>query len=135
MAWTPPTDPENEPRDRIKLAVGDDNADEELLPDEWYDAKLSEPNASEKEIAYLAAMAIAGHFSREVATALGPLKEEAHKKWEHYLGLAGALYNIWQGLAPGTSGGGGIFNMGNALVGWRAAKPTYPVPFFTRTKP
>ena len=80
-------------------------------------------------------MAIAGHYAREVATAVGPLKEEAHRKWEHYMGLAGALYNIWQGLAPGTQAGGGIFNMGSALVGWRSAKSTYPDPFFTRTKP
>ena len=135
MAWTAPIDPENEPRDRIKIMVGDTQSSEELLQDEWYDAKLAETGASEKEIAYLAAMAIAGHYGREVATAIGPLKEEAHRKWEHYMGLAGALYNIWQGLAPGTQSGGGIFNMGSALVGWRSAKPTYPDPFFTRTKP
>lgn len=135
MNWTPPDDPENEARDRVKIMVGDTDANEELLADEWYDAQLAAAAPDEREIAYLACVAIAAHYARQVATAVGPLKEEAQRKWEHYMGQTNLMYNIWQGLAPSANGGGGIFNMGNALVGWRSAQSTYPDPFFTRIKP
>lgn len=133
MTFTPPSDYDI-PFHRLRVAIGDTDAADPQLDDEWYIAELVVRSDNEDEVAYRAAMALAGKYAREVANAVGSLKEEAQRKWEHYMGLASALYKQMNGGDPGA-GTPSVFVLGSARMGWRSAQSTYPDPFFTRTKP
>lgn len=133
MAWTAPADPENEARDRVRLAIGDIDTDDQIVQDADIDALLA-TEADEKKVYYLAATRAAARYAREVNTAVGPLKEEARVKWEHFMGLASALYREWQGLPP-DAGTPSPFTWGAAAVGIRSKQSRYPTPFFTRDYP
>lgn len=134
--WTAPTNPEVEARDRVRIAIGDIDTADQILQDEDIAALIATAPTEEGKVYYLAAMRAAARYARDVATAIGPLKEEAQRKWEHFMGLASALYREWQGLPPDT---GTYSPVGNwplsAKVALRSHQSTFPTPFFTRTYP
>jgi hypothetical protein len=137
MTWTAPSDPENVAMDRVRIAIGDIDTAEQILQDEDIAALIAGNGAlAEARVYYLAASRAAARYAREVATAVGPLREEAQKKWEHFMGLAAALYREYQGLPPDS---GTYSPVGNwptsARVGLRSYQSAFPTPFFTRTYP
>ncbi len=118
----------------MRIAIGDTDTNEQILQDDDIVALLAMADGEIGHASYLAANRAAARYAREVATAVGPLKEEAQRKWEHFMGLATALYREWQGLPPDPSVPSS-FTWGNALVGFKSKQTRFPTPFFTRSNP
>lgn len=130
MAFTFTSDPASSRRDRLRLMVGDIDSTDPLMQDASVDYYLSLSLTSDTTVAYLMCSAICGILARQISAAVGPLREEAQQKWEHYFRLTGMFYSLSQGGSPVP----GVSGIGSAPPLINASDETV-LPFFTRLFP
>src|SRR5262245_27244458 len=129
MNWTSDRDPANSRRDSLRLLVGDIDADEPLLTDEEIDYYLT-LSTNDFLVASLLCNALCGVMAREVDRKIGPLRERAELKFDHYAYLAKQFWQMAAGEGPG-----GVAGIGTAPPMVDAAAGTGVDPFFTRVYP
>lgn len=89
MTWTYANAALNNPRDEVRLLVGDTNSTAQLIQDEDIDYFLSLYPKPAGKPAYLAAAAacdaIAARLARQAQRSLGALSIAAQQQYEHYV--------------------------------------------------
>lgn len=103
MVWTDPATDTNARRSLVRIKVGDSQADEPLVTDATMDLYLA-ASPNDNLVASEICLAIAGGFAREVKDQVGPLREEAEQKFEHYHQLWEDFAVLALGAPPGGSG-------------------------------
>lgn len=125
MTWTFSGDPDGEPKDEVRMLVGDTNATATLLSDEEIEHLLAlMPPAAGKPAWLAAALAcdsICGKLARKMQQSIGPISASSQQQWEHYRDMAqqfrvlyatnglGVIQGSMAGIkaaAPVLSGGG-----------------------------
>ena len=90
MAWTYTDDPENEPRDALRLVIGDTDTEDQQLTDAevaYYIAQDDNLNLA----AALAAEALAAKYSRASVRAVGDMSQQLANRYQSYYRLARQL--------------------------------------------
>ncbi|MGA9772358.1 MAG: hypothetical protein WBV94_25215 [Blastocatellia bacterium] len=88
MAWTY-TDLSTD-KDKVRLKIGDtDESDKQLFDDE-ISFQLSE-SGSVQAAATACALLLAGRYARQMNKAVGPFREDAADRYDHYTDLAARL--------------------------------------------
>ncbi|HLS55751.1 MAG TPA: hypothetical protein VK052_06720 [Zeimonas sp.] len=104
MAWTYDADPTTNPRDAVRLLLGDTDPDDPQLSDAELDYLLAQQH---RPLAAAAAGAelLAARYAREVDLQIGDTREQASQRWQHYRALAAQLRRrlalVARPLAPG----------------------------------
>jgi len=92
MAWTYTDSPQTEPRDEVRLLVGDTDSTAPLpLTDAAVAYHLANAGGSALGAAAAAAAQLAGHYARQVDTSNGALSVGASKRAEAFRALAATL--------------------------------------------
>lgn len=90
MSWTYDATELDEPRNQVRLKLGDTNPNDPQLQDEEIDRFLNEADSVDGATR-MAASALAARYSRSVDKWVGDLKILASQRSRHYLELAKSL--------------------------------------------
>jgi len=107
MAWTNPQTDTDARRAKIRTNLGDVDDTAPLVTDETLARYLTD-STNDYQVTSNVALAIAGQFAVEVSNAVGPLKEEAQQRWEHFRQMWADYYKLANGIPPDGSGVGAI---------------------------